>query len=697
MSGTIRDRMAAWEHDIFVGRDDERRLFESLLQADSPDKQVVFVHGPGGVGKTTLLREFQYLSGQHDVACRFIDGRHIEPSPLALISALSDHVGGDATTLLDSLAGITDRYVLIIDTYELLRPLDGWLRRVLLPSLSDQVILVLAGREGPQLEWRSRPGLQRLIHAMPLRNFTPENGRVLLNRLQVPQSQFDAVLGFTHGHPLALALAADICAQQPDATFDPESAINIIQALLERLTSEASEPAQREALEAASIVRSLTEPLLAAILGVEDVRDVFEWLVSLSCIELDRDGARPHDLARDALSAELRWRNPDRFATFHERARHYYYRQFYSSSVAVQQQVLLDLLFLHRDNPVVKPFFDWQATGAMTADALRVDDLTTLLEMVRRHEGAESARLAAYWFERHPEQTVVFREEEQVQGFMSLVPLHAVSPQDLEADPATAQAAAHLEQTAPLRPGEVATLFRFWMDAAEYQSVTPVQSLVFLNAARHYLSTPGLAYTYFPCADSEFWAPFFAYGDLTRTPEADFEVDGRRYGVYSHDWRARPPMPWLQLLADREMSLEPTPPAAPKPALLVLSQPDFFDAVRAALRNLHRPDQLVENPLLRSRLIVDRVGEDAENALRAASLEALITTTSEQLEADPRTARGYRALYRTYIQPAPTQEQAAELLDLPFSTYRRHLGEGIDHLTELLWQLEIGETVATSI
>jgi hypothetical protein len=42
-------------------------------------------------------------------------------------------------------------------------------------------------------------------------------------------------------------------------------------------------------------------------------------------------------------------------------------------------------------------------------------------------------------------------------------------------------------------------------------------------------------------------------------------------------------------------------------------------------------------------------------------------------------------LLRTYIQPAPTQEIAAELLDLPFSTYRRHLQAGIARVAALLW------------
>ncbi|HEY5574249.1 MAG TPA: hypothetical protein VIK64_14605, partial [Anaerolineales bacterium] len=59
--------------------------------------------------------------------------------------------------------------------------------------------------------------------------------------------------------------------------------------------------------------------------------------------------------------------------------------------------------------------------------------------------------------------------------------------------------------------------------------------------------------------------------------------------------------------------------------------------------------------------------------------------------ASPRSEKYYRALERTYFHPAPTQEAAAELLDLPFSTYRRHLKAGIEHVIDALWQQEIGQ------
>jgi hypothetical protein len=59
------------------------------------------------------------------------------------------------------------------------------------------------------------------------------------------------------------------------------------------------------------------------------------------------------------------------------------------------------------------------------------------------------------------------------------------------------------------------------------------------------------------------------------------------------------------------------------------------------------------------------------------------------LQATPRDVKSYRALYHTYINPGPTQEQVADLLDVPFSTFRRHLKTGVARLAELLWQREL--------
>jgi hypothetical protein len=119
--------------------------------------------------------------------------------------------------------------------------------------------------------------------------------------------------------------------------------------------------------------------------------------------------------------------------------------------------------------------------------------------------------------------------------------------------------------------------------------------------------------------------------------------------------------------------------------VLALSQPEFAVAVRRALRDLHRPGALAANPLVATRVVREGAAESpAPEALRVLLHEAV-----DALRADPRSEKPVRALECTYLRPAPTQEAAAELLGLPFSTYRGHLTRGLERVVDWLWQREL--------
>lgn len=694
MATRLAEHLSVARHRQFVGRTSERALFQSALVAAEWPFYVLYVYGPGGVGKTTLLNEFAQLCAQAGMRAIYLDAHNIDPSPEALINALRFAMGltpQDAP--LQVLASQPARLVLLIDTYESFTPLDGWLREVLLPQLPDNLLVVLAGRHPPAPAWRTDLGWQAFMRTLPLRNLSPEESCTYLTQRGVPATQHQAVLDFTHGHPLALSLVADMFAQRRDVHFQPQVAPDVIKTLLEVFVQKVPGPAHRAALEACALVRITTESLLAEMLVSPDVHELFAWLRELSFIESGPRGLFPHDLARETLVADVRWRNPAWYAELHRRARHFYMARLEQTHGHAQQRVLLDYVFLHRDNPVVRPFYEWQISGSMVAEAMRDKDAARLVSIVARHEGQDSAAIATHWFTRQPGGVVLFRDVEgQPAGFLAMVGLHQVSSIDLEIDPATRAAWQYLQRHAPLRPGEGATLFRYWMADDTYQAVSPTQSLMFINMVRHYLTTPGLAFTFLPCAEPDFWAPMFAYADLARLPDADFEVGGRRYGVYGHDWRAVPPTNWLALLAEREVAVAPQTISPPMSAesLVVLSHAEFAAAVREALRDFTRLDALQANPLLRSRLVAEQAGSNAGAVARAGVLQVLVKEVVEALQSSPRQAKLFQALYHTYLQPVSTQEKAAELLDLPFSTYRRHLTEGITRATELLWQREIG-------
>lgn len=70
-------------------------------------------------------------------------------------------------------------------------------------------------------------------------------------------------------------------------------------------------------------------------------------------------------------------------------------------------------------------------------------------------------------------------------------------------------------------------------------------------------------------------------------------------------------------------------------------------------------------------------------------LRALLRRAVDDLARDPRGVRAREALTAGYFSGAPTQEAAARRLGLPYGTYRRHLRQGLDLLSEALWQQEL--------
>jgi hypothetical protein len=317
--------------------------------------------------------------------------------------------------------------------------------------------------------------------------------------------------------------------------------------------------------------------------------------------------------------------------------------------------------------------------------------------MVERFEGTELAALFRHW-QTHPAcQILVYRNTPSGEplGFLMILSLEGLTSADCGADSRVANCLRYLQQNAPLQPGERATCFPFWMAADSYHGVSPLQSLILVQCVRHYLTTPRLAYAFFPCHDPDAWLSIFTYAEFQHLPELDFTVQGKPHGFYGHDWREMPPLRWLEVLGEKEEEMAASsgniaPPASAPPLTPCLSEDAFAAAVRDALKNMANPENLSESPLLEARCVVGRSNAAAPTSARILILHRLLLESIEALQQHPKQARAYRVLYRTFVQPAPTQERAAEILDLPFSTYRRHLGEGITHVTKALWRQEQG-------
>jgi hypothetical protein len=362
------------------------------------------------------------------------------------------------------------------------------------------------------------------------------------------------VVAFTHGHPLTLALVGELGKQ---GDFDPSGSPDVLGSLLERLLSDVPGPSYRNAVYASAQVRVTDEGLLAALLDGE-VSAEFDWLRRQPYIESGLDGVFPHDLARDLLDKDLRWRNPQRQRVLHERAGRHYLRLMEVGVTEVQQSALFDLMALHPSlrGFLLAPSAELRVTRGVSADRAAV------LSLIAGHEGPESAEMAALWWDHDPAAWVIVKDRtapasSSLRAAMALTELPEPGG-PLDVDPAVLTARIRLGRHAPVRPGERVTYVRWWLDAETYQKPSPAQSLLAVQLTRHYLTTPGLAVSFVPTADPDTWFGPMIYTDQNPMPEADFALGWHRYSVFGHDWRVMPPARWLALLSERRQRANPS-------------------------------------------------------------------------------------------------------------------------------------------
>lgn len=80
-------KLAELEAQYFVGREPELNVFAQLLRGESSFK-VLNIFGPGGVGKTYLLREMKRQAEAQGAFVLHIDADEFSPS----VRAFTEHV-----------------------------------------------------------------------------------------------------------------------------------------------------------------------------------------------------------------------------------------------------------------------------------------------------------------------------------------------------------------------------------------------------------------------------------------------------------------------------------------------------------------------------------------------------------------------------------------------------------------------------
>lgn len=666
---TLADRLAARDAERFVGREKELAFFERLL-VDDPPANVVLVHGPGGIGKSTLLREVSRRARARGWRPRLVEGRELAPAP------------GELERFLDGVTA-EEHPLVVFDTYERMTAVGGWLRRRLLPELPSGSLVVLSGRRKPEPEW-FQGGWERVVVELEVKGFGEADARKLVGGYGLTDDAAIApLLEWAEGSPLALMLGADAARSGGWRPEWLEGSPDLAQALLRRITFEELEAGDLEVLAVASIARSVNARLLRGVLPGVDADEAEAWLRTRTFSESVGDGVTLHDLVRKAMRADLRRRRPE-----HERElRRRIADHLHARAIRGEPRLLSGLADLV-DNPALRWGMGAEGSVRYRVDALRLDDLPELQRLQRARSLDVPEEAFDEWWQATErllraaiDRAVAVRDADDALCGMAFAVTPFSAPPAAEHDPMLATWIEHARREAP---GGAALIWRDALDLTtgrEGDIASPVLALMNTGTVlRSGLTNP--RWSYLPIDPGNRAAVQFARMSRARhVPELD--IAGEYRTVECWILHSGPGGLLGGTLASiyHELGLplpdfrEQPAPAGPAPADEAPAREITTDDVRDALRNLDQPLELAASPLARGTTPDERAAS-ARAALEEAVEQAFGEGPEEQLLRD--------VLRRGYLDPQSSHEAAWWELHLSRATYFRKLRAASARVAEWL-------------
>jgi hypothetical protein len=631
---TLGRRLVDRDQARFVGRGLELELFDQLF-VDEPPANVVVVHGPAGIGKSTLLREVVRHGEQWGWQPHWIEGRDLLPLPDVLEDALRG-------------ARQEERPLIVFDSYERMTALGGYLQRSVLPSLPERAIVVVARRGLPEPSW-SAGGWETVVREVELGPLSREESRELLRLAGVEDQGLvrEAVL-WSGGSPLALALTAEPGVRwRPPSEGGGPAAPGVVRALVRRLAGSELEGAQFAVLGVAAIARLTTVDLLRHVLPETNAERAYEWLASRTFTEPLGDGVTLHDLVRKALRADLRRRDPSRQQELRRRIADY----LHARAVAGNFLLSIDLAHLI-ENPAIRWGYSWEGSVRYRIDSVRPGDAEAVRAVLAERGHAGWWPLLERFFDEAPARIGIARDlEDRLAGYLvSVTPRNA--PSFAADDPLLGPWLAHARSRSP---SGNAVLWHDAVDLAERGS--GVQAMLGVaGIMQSGLTNPRLAYL--PIRPRLPEALEFARVLGARhVPELDLQLAGVQVECHLLDYG-----PGGLLGAQRDVVYAEVGLRPPHATSIDV------EVVRQALRDLAVPSRLAASELASGDALEERA-ESVRAVLSDAAEHAFGETADEVLLR--------RVLIRGYLDPARSHELAAKELNLSRAAYFRRLKKAV--------------------
>jgi Transcriptional regulatory protein, C terminal len=485
----------------FTGRSEELCSLREILAGDGP--VVVHLHGIAGIGKSRLLSAFGQMARKQGATVIGLDCRGIEPTESGLLTELATANGGtygSAEEIATRLGQVGTKVLVALDTYEVFRLMDTWLRQVFLPILPDNVRFILCGREAPVTAWLSDPGWHGLFKSIRLESLEQRDAAELLSRAGVASEDAKYLAGICHGHPLALTLAASMRRAEPIA-LRTGLGQRVVEELSSLFLADITDPQTRRALEAASVVRRVTLPILSAMLPDASPQDAQERIRTLPFVQPDRDGLHIHDAVREAIAATLRADDPAQHLAYRRSAYRYFMTEVRRAPASDLWRHIADLLYL-LENPVVREAFFPSGGQEYAVEPAKAEDERAILDIIGQHEDPASAHYLTRWWSEAPETFAVTRDwKGLVAGFYSVFDPSRVPGKLCREDPVTRDWLDHLDRH-PMPRNQCALFLRRWLSAETGEAPSAAQAACWVDVKRKYLELrPNLRRVYLAIRD----------------------------------------------------------------------------------------------------------------------------------------------------------------------------------------------------
>ena len=297
----------------------------------------------------------------------------------------------------------------------------------------------------------------------------------------------------------------------------------VIEALSRSYIEAVPDPITRRALEASSVVRCVTEPLLHALLPETSPRDSMERLAALPFVEPGREGLFIHDAVRSAIASSLRREIRIPIASIVGRRGHSFRTGCGRAWKTEPWRYTADLLFLI-ENPLLREGFFPSGPQPLALEPATADDEPAVHQIVG--ETAASEREALFvWWRYHPDAFRIVRDRDG--GACGLVMLIRASDLNEAVDAADPVAAAWRRDAAPR--GLSATLFcRRWLDREVGEAPCASQAAPGWICKRSYVEMRGtLRWVYTVIANPEPFGEMRARLGFRQAAEPTIDVGGQ--------------------------------------------------------------------------------------------------------------------------------------------------------------------------